>query len=92
MKTFHVSELKERIDEFVQLVRENKEAIELTNNAGVIALLLPARGRRDTPQWLGEKPGGATWTDMDSLAAEIEARRHGSTHSADAVPDEKRDL
>ena len=46
MKTFHVSQLREHIDEFVRLVRENEEAIDLINDAGVIAILIPARKKR----------------------------------------------
>ena len=56
MKTFHVSELKERIDEFMQLVRERNEAIDLTNDAGVIAVLIPVQKKRhDTPAELHEE-------------------------------------
>ncbi len=88
MRTFGVRELEDRISEILRLVQETGEIVEVTNDGEVIARLVPvSRSQRPV-----EVPGGAVWTDLERLRAEIDAHWQGSPSAVDAVREVRREL
>ncbi|HXX77415.1 MAG TPA: type II toxin-antitoxin system prevent-host-death family antitoxin [Ktedonobacteraceae bacterium] len=88
MKTLGVRELKERISEILRLVEEEGETVEVTKRGEVIAHLVPVR----KPQRSAEQADDAVWTDLERLAAEINANWPSNVSAVDAVRDVRREL
>ncbi len=88
MKTIGVRELEEHISEILHQVQETGEIVDVTNDGEIIAHLVPV----STAQLPAEVLGGAVWTDLDRLRAEIAAHWKGSTNAVDALRDVRREL
>jgi prevent-host-death family protein len=79
MRTIGIRELKKRLSEVLRIVQAG-ETFEVTNRGAVVALLIPARQRRDV------RDIRASLADLDRLAAEISALSD-DVNAADAVND-----
>ena len=68
MVSVGIRELKQQASELIRMVRENGSEIQVTYHGKVVALLVPVASKEITPQETD------TWTEIDHLAAEIDAR------------------
>ena len=68
MVSVGIRELKQQASELIRMVRENGSEIQITYHGKVVALLVPVASMAATSQ------ENQTWTEIDHLAAEIDAR------------------
>jgi len=83
MLTVGIRQLKQHASELIRLVREEGKEIQVTYRGEVVALLIPVT--RPTQQ---EEP--QAWTEIDHLAAEIDARWPTGVSAAEAVAESRR--
>ena len=87
MTEIGIRELKQRANEILKQVRENKETFTVTYRGRVVAKLVPvddssAERARNV----------ATWTQMDELAREIGAHWPPGASAVEAVKEQRREL
>jgi prevent-host-death family protein len=78
MVTVGIRELKQQTSELIRLVRETGSEIQVTYHGQVVALLVPVNKRKS-------KTASRAWTQLDSLAAEINASWKKGVSAAKAV-------
>lgn len=83
MLTVGIRELKQHASELIRRVREEGKEIQITYRGEVVALLIPVN--RPTPQEEAQ-----AWAEIDSLAAEIEARWPVGVSALEAVAESRR--
>lgn len=79
MVTVGIRELKQHASELIRLVRETGSEVQVTHRGQVVALLIPVTPlkRKETEK--------RSWANLDTLAAEIEARWPKGVSAAQAV-------
>jgi prevent-host-death family protein len=84
MVTVGVRELKQQASELIRLVRETGSEVQVTHRGQIVALLIPVASSK------GKKDEKRSWTNLDSLAAEIGARWPKGVTAAQAVNESRR--
>ncbi len=86
MRTIAVGELEANISEIVRQLREEGEAIEVTDLGRPVILIMPLN-RAERVQM-----GNIDWADTEALAAEIARYWPEGVSAVDAVRDVRREL
>lgn len=87
MRSVGIRELKERTSQILRQVREDGKEIQVTYHGRVVAHLVPAAPPHPAPTDLA-----AVWTDLDRLAAEIDARWPAGVAAVEVVSEGRREL
>lgn len=80
MVSVGIRELKQQASELIRKVREDGSKIQITYRGEVVALIIPVE--RQIPENLSD-----SWSELDSLAAEIGARWPMGVSAEEAVAD-----
>ncbi len=84
MITVGVRELKQKASELVRLVRETGSEVQVTHRGRVVALLIPATLPKSLEQ------DEESWTSLDALSAEIDARWPKGVSATQAISEGRR--
>lgn len=82
-----VRELKQRANEILRQVREQKESFAITYRGQVIARLVPAEDAE-----VNRAKSQAVWADMNALAEEIGRRWDANVSATEAIREQRREL
>jgi len=88
MITVAKHEFIERISEILDMVVENGETIEITDQGKVIAHVVPV----SEPKQPGERDTSEAWENLKRLSTELSARWPADVSAVEAVRDVRREL
>ena len=83
MKTISISDLNERINEMLRLIKEDGETIALTDHGKVVAHVIPT----PTSSTQNQQNMEAFWAKTDQLAREIGSYLHEKVDVVDIMND-----
>jgi prevent-host-death family protein len=84
MVTVGIRELKQQASELIRILQETGNEIQVTNRGHVVALLIPVKPGK------GKGSEKHSWTNLDTLAAEIGAAWPEDVSAAQAVAESRR--